>query len=163
MKKGLLLMFVGVFVFVAGCKTQDVESSSSAAATETIAVPTSEPSIKGDSDVSMDLKTVHFDFDKSNLTSAALETLKENAKYLKDNSELKVTIEGHTDNRGTSEYNLSLGQRRATKVKEYYVKLGVAGDRIETTSYGREKPIDTDNNESAWSKNRRAETKKSTK
>ncbi|GHT57911.1 hypothetical protein AGMMS50233_11230 [Endomicrobiia bacterium] len=62
MKKGLLLMFVGVFVFVAGCKTQDVESSSSAAATETIAVPTSEPSIKGDSDVSMDLKTVHFDF-----------------------------------------------------------------------------------------------------
>ncbi|GHT45679.1 peptidoglycan-associated lipoprotein [Endomicrobiia bacterium] len=159
MKKGLLLMFVGVFVFVAGCKTQDVESPDSAA--EAIA-PTSEPSAKGDSDVSTNLKTVYFDFDKSDLTSDALETLKENAKRLKDNSELTVIIEGHTDNRGTAEYNLSLGQRRATKVKEYYVQLGVAGDRIKTISYGREKPADTDNNESAWSRNRRAETKKST-
>ncbi|GHT64592.1 hypothetical protein AGMMS50222_05680 [Endomicrobiia bacterium] len=162
MKKGLLLMFVGVFVFVAGCKTQDVESSDSAEA-KTIAAPTSELSTKGDSDVSMDFKTVHFAFDKSDLTDDALETLKENAKYLKDNSELTITIEGHTDNRGTSEYNLALGQRRADKVKEYYVQLGVANDRIKTTSYGREKPVDTDKNESAYSRNRRAETKKSTK
>ena len=88
-----------------------------------------------------------------------METLKEIAAYLTSNSDIKGVLEGHTDGRGTTEYNLSLGQRRALKVKEYYTQLGVAANRIATTSYGREKPVDLVDNESAWAKNRRAETK----
>ena len=68
-------------------------------------------------------------------------------------------VEGHCDDRRTVEYNLSLGQRRAVKVKEYYTQLGIVSNRIATISYGEEKPVDTRSNESAWSKNRRAETK----
>jgi peptidoglycan-associated lipoprotein len=156
MRKGLLLMFAAVFVFVAGCSTtQEVKPEP----VEPVAVVAEEPSVRGDSDNDTNLKTVYFGFDKSNLTDDALKTLKENVAYLTSNPKLKVVLEGHTDNRGTTEYNLSLGQRRADKVKKYYIKLGIAENRITTTSYGREKPVDADNNESAWAKNRRAETK----
>jgi peptidoglycan-associated lipoprotein len=154
MKKSLLLMFATVFVFVAGCATQDIQPESA----EPVAV-TEEPSVRGDSDNDANLKTVYFDFDKSDLTDDALKTLKENVAYLTGNPKLQVVLEGHTDNRGTTEYNLSLGQRRASKVRQHYIRLGIAKNRITTISYGREKPVDADNNESAWAKNRRAETK----
>jgi peptidoglycan-associated lipoprotein len=105
------------------------------------------------------LVTIYFDFDSNSISETAKEILKENTKYLKDNPDLKIVIEGHCDERGTSEYNLALGQRRALKVKEYYVQLGIAPARIATISYGEEKPEDKKSNEAAWAKNRRAETK----
>jgi peptidoglycan-associated lipoprotein len=93
------------------------------------------------------------------LEQEALDALKENASYLLNNADINVIVEGHCDERGTVEYNLSLGQKRAVKVKEYYVQLGVKANRVATISYGEEKPVDPRNNESAWAKNRRAETK----
>jgi peptidoglycan-associated lipoprotein len=157
MRKFLLLvvMLSVAFVFAAGCKKQDIKPDSA----ETV-VFTDEPSIKGSySDRDINLKIIYFDFDKTDLTKDSTETLKENADYLRNNPNINVLLEGHTDERGTIEYNLSLGQRRALKVKEYYTRLGVTANRIATTSYGHEKPIDIRKNESGWAKNRRAETK----
>ncbi len=85
--------------------------------------------------------------------------MKANSNFLKNNPKVNIVIEGHCDERGTTEYNLALGQRRAVKVKEYYVQLGIAPNRIATVSYGEEMPADKRNNEAGWAKNRRAETK----
>lgn len=119
-----------------------------------------EPSLRdANTDKRSGLATVYFGYDSNSLSEEAKEILKENARYLKNNSDLKVVVEGHCDERGTAEYNLALGQRRALKVKEYYVQLGIVPGRIATISYGEEKPEDRRSNESAWAKNRRAETK----
>jgi peptidoglycan-associated lipoprotein len=161
MKKFLLQVLVTVFIFTIGCKKQDIkhDNAGSINSIETV-VFTDEPSIRGNySDIDINLQNIHFDFDKSDLTKDSMEILKENAGYLESNSDIKVVLEGHTDERGTIEYNLSLGQRRALKVKEYYTQLGVAANRIATTSYGHEKPIDYRKNELGWAKNRRVETK----
>jgi peptidoglycan-associated lipoprotein len=103
-----------------------------------------------------DLKTVNFDYDKANLTPKAQEVLKENASWLKENKNLKIQIEGHCDSRGSIEYNLALGSRRATTVKDYLVNLGVNSKNILIISYGEERPLDFRENEIAWAKNRRA-------
>jgi peptidoglycan-associated lipoprotein len=157
MKKMITLVLAGVFVFAVGCKRQDIKSDT----IDSIETATfsDEPSIRADSEIDSNLKIVYFDFDKSDLPSDSFEVLKDNAAYLSKKASLKIVIEGHTDNRGTAEYNLSLGQRRALKVKDYYVKFGIVPDRIATISYGREKPVVDGNNEAAWAKNRRAETK----
>jgi len=104
------------------------------------------------------LQTIYFDFDKYELTDKAKDILSENAKKIIEN-EYYVTIEGHCDERGTDQYNLSLGQKRANAVKNYYIRLGIPENRIATISYGEEKPICFEKNEECWSKNRRAETK----
>jgi peptidoglycan-associated lipoprotein len=101
------------------------------------------------------LKDIHFDFDKYEVSRGDEEVLKENAAWLKKNPKAKVQAEGHCDERGTVEYNLALGERRATHTKQYLVSLGVASDRISTISYGKERPLDTGHNEEAWAKNRR--------
>lgn len=106
-----------------------------------------------------ELKTVYFEFDKSELTADAREFLKENAEYMKSNSGLTFLVEGHCDERGTVEYNLALGQRRAAVVRQYYGKLGVPMTNIGTISYGSEKPIVPGTGEDVWAKNRRAETR----
>lgn len=105
------------------------------------------------------LETVYFNLDSSSVDDAGMNTLKNNEEYLKANPNINVVVEGHCDERGTTEYNLALGQRRALKIKEYYVQLGIAPNRIATISYGEEMPAVKMNNESAWAKNRRAETK----
>lgn len=121
---------------------------------------TDEPSLRNAAtDKRSGLATIYFGYDSNSISEEAKEILKENARYLKNNSNLKVVVEGHCDERGTAEYNLSLGQRRALKVKEYYVQLGILPSRIATISYGEEKPEDRKSNEAAWAKNRRAETK----
>ncbi len=97
-----------------------------------------------------------FDFDSSALGADAQAQLKQNAGWLDNNSLTKVLIEGHCDSRGTAEYNLALGERRATTAKEYLKKLGVAPSRLEAVSFGEEKPFDTNTGEDAWAKNRRA-------
>ncbi|GAB1401968.1 peptidoglycan-associated lipoprotein Pal [Elusimicrobiota bacterium] len=123
---------------------------------------TDEPSLR-DSNVEQKLETVYFNLDSSSIDGANMNVLKENHKYLNANPKVNVVVEGHCDERGTTEYNLALGQRRALKVKEYYVQLGIAPNRIATISYGEEMPAVKMNNESAWAKNRRAETKILTK
>lgn len=102
------------------------------------------------------LKDVYFDFDKSDLTPAARETLRKNADALKKNSGAKVQVEGHADERGTAEYNLALGERRASAVRKYLADLGINPDNIFTLSYGEERPADPRHNDEAWAKNRRA-------
>ncbi len=101
------------------------------------------------------LGTIYFDFDRSDLRSKALAQLRKNAEWLRRNSGYRVRIEGNCDERGTVEYNLALGERRAVTAKHYLVKAGIEGGRIETISYGKEHPVDAGHNEEAWQKNRR--------
>jgi peptidoglycan-associated lipoprotein len=100
-------------------------------------------------------ENIHFDFDKYVLTSKAMMILDEKASYLREHPAVRVLIEGHCDNRGSNEYNLALGDRRANSAKNYLVKSGVAESRITTISYGEEQPLCTENTESCWWKNRR--------
>jgi len=104
----------------------------------------------------MSLSDAYFDFDSYALSSEAKGTLEENAKQLKASTAGSVTIEGHCDERGTKAYNLALGEKRANAAKDYLVALGISGSRINTVSYGKERPFDDGHDESAWAKNRRA-------
>ena len=103
---------------------------------------------------------VFFATNKSNLTTAARETLRKQAKFLRKNKKLNVTVEGHADERGTREYNLALGERRANAAKDYLMTYGISSDRISVLSYGKERPVDSGSNPLAWSKNRRSVTVK---
>ena len=98
---------------------------------------------------------IHFEFDSSVLTPEAQLILKKKAEWLQNNPEATSTIEGHCDERGTGEYNLALGDRRATSAKNFLVDLGISASRLTTISYGEERPIDPGQNEEAWAKNRR--------
>ncbi|MES1255806.1 MAG: peptidoglycan-associated lipoprotein Pal [Acidobacteriota bacterium] len=102
------------------------------------------------------LKPVFFDYDSSELSGAAQAALTENAATLKRYAAWTVTIEGHCDERGTAEYNLALGERRAVAARTYLVSLGVSADRVRTVSYGKEFPFDAGHDEAAYAKNRRA-------
>lgn len=102
-----------------------------------------------------EMENIYFDFDSSELTPDARMLLKEKADFLTRNSGLTVTVEGHCDERGTTEYNLALGERRAQAAKRYLQDLGIADFRLNTISYGEERPAVQGNDESAWSKNRR--------
>lgn len=103
------------------------------------------------------LAPVFFGYDSSALSETALRTLQQNAAWLNAHPDLRVIIAGHCDERGTTEYNLDLGARRARSVLQHLARLGVDASRMETISYGEERPIDPGNNETAWAKNRRAE------
>ncbi|NCU69234.1 MAG: peptidoglycan-associated lipoprotein Pal [Candidatus Fonsibacter ubiquis] len=103
---------------------------------------------------------VFFATNKSDLTTAASATLAKQATYLKANPTLSVVLEGHADERGTREYNLALGERRATAAKNYLISNGIAANRIKVISYGKEKPVNPASNALAWSQNRRAVTVK---
>lgn len=102
------------------------------------------------------LKDCHFEFDRYDITPGARKILAENAKILKEMPKSRIQIEGHCDERGTKEYNLALGERRAASVKNYLISLGVPDENLSTISYGEEMPIDNRSNEEAWEKNRRA-------
>ena len=103
---------------------------------------------------------VFFATNKSQLTTAARATLRKQATYLRKNKKLNVTIEGHADERGTREYNLALGERRANAAKDYLLTYGISASRISVISYGKERPVDSGSNPLAWSKNRRSVTVK---
>jgi peptidoglycan-associated lipoprotein len=102
------------------------------------------------------LKDVFFDFDRYDLSSDARGTLRANADWLKSNPSARVEIEGHCDERGTNEYNLALGAKRAQASRDYLATLGIAADRLSTTSYGEEIPVCREQTESCWKQNRRA-------
>jgi peptidoglycan-associated lipoprotein len=114
-----------------------------------------EPGIAGEVFESRLLKDIHFDFDKYDIRPEDTEILKENAALLMQYPKVKIQTEGHCDERGTNEYNLALGERRANAAKKYLLSLGISPDRISTISYGEEKPLDAGHNEEAWFKNRR--------
>ena len=118
-----------------------------------------ELSLKGKEFVSVkELGVVYFDFDQSELRADTRQVAMKNAEYLKLHPSLEVRIDGHCDERGTTEYNLALGQRRATALRAYYKSLGVAGERIATQSWGEEKPACSELTEACYGKNRRGET-----
>ena len=103
------------------------------------------------------LKRVHFDYDKYDLTADAIRILGQNAARIKEHSDFKVRIEGHCDERGTLEYNLALGEKRARATRDYLVSLGVPSRRLSIVSYGKERPLDSRHNQTAWAMNRRGD------
>ena len=103
---------------------------------------------------------VFFATNESVLTTASRDTLRKQATWMRKNSELTFVLEGHADERGTREYNLALGERRANAAKDYLMTYGVTGNRLSVISYGKERPVDSGSNPLAWSKNRRSVTVK---
>ena len=102
--------------------------------------------------------TVYFEYDSSRLTSKSIQTLRGLISVLQNNRSLNIVLEGHADERGTREYNLALGERRANAAKDYLMTYGISSDRITVLSYGKERPVDSGSNPLAWSKNRRSVT-----
>ena len=102
--------------------------------------------------------TIYFDTDKFDVDAEDQASLRQQAQYLQQYPNVRATVEGHADERGTREYNLALGERRANAAKNYLVSLGVASDRVTTVSYGKERPVALGSNEQAWARNRRAVT-----
>lgn len=106
--------------------------------------------------VGANLDTIYFDFDRSEIRPDQRPTMQANADWLRDHPDTRILIGGHCDERGTREYNLALGERRARSAREYLVSLGIAPGRLDTISYGEEQPADPAHNEAAWARNRRA-------
>jgi len=102
------------------------------------------------------LPDIHFEYDSAELRDADRQVLSQNAEFLKSHDYIKVTVEGHCDERGTVEYNLALGERRARNAYDYLVSLGVGADRLKTVSYGKEIPLCQESSETCWARNRRA-------
>ncbi len=165
-------IFAALFTaaLMAGCASQTVKKASdqdaAAAAKKNAAdaVPESdinaqEASLRGGEFQAIEgVEPIYFEYDSSSLKDEALASLKKNAAYLKENKGFDVRVAGYCDERGTVEYNLALGQKRARSVREYYIRLGVSAKRIATISYGKEAPVCSESSEDCWSKNRRAET-----
>ncbi len=132
--------------------------SADASARVTVTAPPPPPPAAGPTLEEMflrDVKDAYFDFNKADIREDARTALGQTADFLRNHPEVKVTIEGHCDDRGSTEYNLVLGDRRAAAVKAYLVSLGISADRMNTVSYGKEKPFCTEDNEECWQSNRR--------
>ena len=154
---GLKMAAIAFAFVLAGCETkppaQPAQTPPSVAAPVSSIVPGSAEDLRvnvGD--------TVHFDYDKYAILDVDKATLQRQATWLARYPSVRVSIEGNCDERGTREYNLALGARRANAVKEYLVSLGVAAARVETISYGKERPICSQSTESCWAQNRRGVT-----
>ena len=156
--KNLFNLFIFVFL---------ISSCSSINVTEEVVydggISTVEASMREESSLDYETRaiftnaTVYFEFDKFSLNSKSLQTLKSAVAAMKDNSSIKITISGHADERGTREYNLALGQRRAESVRDYFVVNGINANRVTVKSYGEEKPLSDGSDETSYAKNRRAE------
>lgn len=144
-----------------GSATQTTSSAPSSTAAAAAAPSSTASAVRPGSQEDLVLNVgdrVFFDFDKYNLKDDARATLKRQAAWLKANPTITIAIEGHCDERGTREYNLALGERRATAVKNYLITLGVSANRVGTISYGKERPVALGHTEAAWSQNRRGVT-----
>ncbi len=153
---GIVLGLVVALSF--GCsskkKVEDQNLSDAGPAVES--TPIGFDSLGSDSGKIQGLNSVYFEYDKSTLTSSSASVLNENATWLKANPSVTLQVEGHCDARGSVEYNLALGERRAKSVKAFLVKSGVAESRLSIVSYGKERPLIDAETEEAYSKNRRA-------
>ncbi len=158
---GMMVLTLGAACLLASCTTKP-----QAAVTEPPAQgpATSQPvqsSIVGGSAEDLRVNvgdTVHFEYDKSDITDEARSTLQRQAAWLQKYPQIRVVVQGNCDERGTREYNLALGARRANAVKEFLASLGVSSGRVDTISYGKEKPVCTESTEECWAQNRRGVT-----
>ena len=160
----LLVLVTGCALVATGCSKKTAPPD----VTQTTPAPDSSSSTNnGNTDGSSDgnadgsesdqsLKDIFFTYDGHTLSEEARSALSGNASYLREMGALRVTIEGHCDERGTVEYNLALGQRRAESTRDYLLDLGIESARMATISYGEERPFEMGHDESAWSQNRRA-------
>jgi peptidoglycan-associated lipoprotein len=158
---GLKLVALSGVLILAGCESKPPPAASepTAAPQQSQAAPTSSIIPGSAEDLRVNVgDTVHFDYDKYEILEADRSVLQRQAAWLGKYPAVRVTIEGHCDERGTREYNLALGARRANAVKEYLVSLGVSSGRVETISYGKERPMCTESNESCYAQNRRGVT-----
>jgi peptidoglycan-associated lipoprotein len=137
-----------------GSATASASVSVNAPAPPAAAAPTTQPSVSDLFD--QNVKDAYFELDKSDLRDDARAALTKDAEFLRSYPQVKVSIEGHCDERGSTEYNLGLGQRRAEAAKNYLISLGIPADRMETTSWGKERPFCSEHDESCWQQNRRA-------
>lgn len=156
-----MYLMLGLTVMLSACAKKPVMEAAPVAAPEAPApVVEAAPPVAASATLTTitgaQLQTVYFDYDSYNLSPAAQQTLAADAALLLQEPTLKVTIEGHCDERGSDEYNLALGAQRATSVKSQLVTLGVGAERLTTISYGEERPAVVGNDDAAWSKNRRA-------
>ena len=153
----MALLVVGLFLTVS-CAQKQVTSDSDTTkdgSTKTTGVNPLKPVATGDADVDFINLDIYFDFDSAELTADAQNVLQSKAEYLKKNSNVKAIIEGHCDERGTTEYNLALGERRAKSAKGFLVDLGISNSRLSYISYGEEQPAVAKHNADAWERNRR--------
>ncbi|NQV47527.1 MAG: peptidoglycan-associated lipoprotein Pal [Rhodospirillaceae bacterium] len=160
-----ILSLLAVVALVSACSTKSDEgaatSGSGASASASTSASGSEVMVQMGTQEDLVVNVgdrVFFGFDKYNLEPDARRILERQAVWLKKYPNLSVTVEGHADERGTREYNLALGERRANSAKDYLVALGVPSGQIKTISYGKERPVALGSNEAAWSQNRRAVT-----
>mgnify|MGYP001229365950 FL=1 len=153
------ISFLFIIIFLSSCSSMNVtEETVYSGDVKTVqASSTDNEDISFDSQAIFANATVYFDFDKTNLTSKSLQTLKSVVDALNDNSQLNIVLSGHADERGTREYNLALGQRRADTVSQYLILNGVESNRIITKSYGEERPIANGQDEASYAKNRRVQ------
>ncbi len=174
MKRNVFLGFSALLLLVlafSSCSKKNIKKKSTQAEEETIILPTievegstetitMEASIRGrDFESEKTLANIYFEFDKYSLSEEARKILMKNAELMKTKKEATFLIEGHCDERGTIEYNLSLGQKRAREVRDYYARLGVPESQLGTISYGEENPVCAESTEECWAKNRRVVTK----
>ena len=148
-------------MMVAACSDEPKQTASTGSGASTAAAPAPKSKIVPGSAEDFKVNvgdTAYFDFDKSNVRSDAAGVLQKQAAWLKTYPKVTITIEGHCDERGTREYNLALGERRANSSKEYLVSQGIDPSRISTISYGKERPVCTVSDESCWQQNRRSLT-----
>jgi peptidoglycan-associated lipoprotein len=166
MKRTLLVVAMLMFVVaLAGCHGKKVKPATTPGETTTPSTgevakqpkeaekpvtPIPQPELAGAA-----LKDIHFDYDKYNITDEASDILSANGEYIMNHSDVRILIEGHCDERGTEEYNLALGEKRALAARDYLVRFGIDKSRISIISYGEERPEDLGGTEEAWAKNRR--------
>jgi peptidoglycan-associated lipoprotein len=170
MKK--LALYVALAVLAAACASKETKDEPQVTDKSTAVQPqpsnmgnskvtpaNPQPTVTGSMDPMLQKRSVYFDFDSNSVKDEYRGLIQANSKYLADNRDKKIRIEGNCDERGSREYNLALGQRRAEAVKKVMTVLGVADGRIETISYGEEKPAALGHDEAAWAQNRRADIK----
>jgi peptidoglycan-associated lipoprotein len=151
-----LLLVIPGLLFTVGCQKKAVsQAKAPAPAPAPEPEPAPEPAPKPPAEWNISQNNIYFEFDKSRLTPMAQDTLMRHAAWLRENPDATVTIEGHADERGTNEYNLALGDRRADSAKDFLVDLGIPASRLTTISYGEERPLCMDQTEECWAKNRR--------
>jgi len=161
MKKKLLpgliiTCILSLVLVIGGCWHAKKAEPAPVPTTEVAPAPVvQEPAPGPEPEIMAALEPIYFDFDKANLKPEAIATLQKDADILKKNPAMKVRIEGNCDERGTSEYNMALGDRRSTAAMKYLMTLGIGADRMTAISYGKEKPSCSEHNEACWSKNRR--------